>query len=96
MVAKTNVDGVMAARGLLSNPALFHGFETTPMAAVAKFCKYSMELGSNFYIFHHHLSYMLESVTAPIERRGFNSLTSAAGVFDWLDAKYGDGWRSAK
>lgn len=32
--AKTNVDGVMSARGLLRNPALFAGYDYTPWECI--------------------------------------------------------------
>jgi tRNA-dihydrouridine synthase len=32
--SKTNVDGVMSARGLLRNPALFAGYEYTPWECI--------------------------------------------------------------
>ncbi|ORX68910.1 FMN-linked oxidoreductase [Linderina pennispora] len=37
MYEKTGVDGVMSARGLLQNPALFAGYEHTPLEAVQKY-----------------------------------------------------------
>lgn len=95
MVAQTGVDGVMAARGLLANPALFAGYKATPLSALARFCRYSFGYGSNFFIFHHHVMFMTEQIMTPAERKSFNALTSFAGVIDWLSDKYGPEWRRA-
>jgi tRNA-dihydrouridine synthase 4 len=95
MVASTSVDGVMAARGLMANPAFFAGYSTTPLSALARFCRYSFNYGSNFFIFHHHLAYMIEDVLSAVERRSFNALSSYAGIVDWLTEKFGLAWRDA-
>jgi tRNA-dihydrouridine synthase len=42
--AKTNVDGVMSARGLLRNPALFAGYEYTPWECIEVKMSYCNEL----------------------------------------------------
>jgi tRNA-dihydrouridine synthase 4 len=93
MVARTGVDGVMSARGLMANPALFAGHTATPLSALARFCRYSFNYGSNFFIFHHHLAYMMEDALSAVERRSFNALSSYAGVVDWLTEKFGPSWR---
>ena len=59
---ETGVDGVMAARGLLENPALFSGAEWTPAACVSDWLRVSAETGTPFTCFHHHLIYMCGSV----------------------------------
>jgi len=51
----TGVDGVMSARGILENPALFSGYNRTPWECVEKFMRLSLDYGNNFFIFHHHL-----------------------------------------
>ncbi|KAF7665109.1 hypothetical protein LDENG_00155000 [Lucifuga dentata] len=58
----TGVDGVMAARGLLANPAMFAGYEETPLECVWDWVDISVEQGTPFTCFHHHLIYMLERV----------------------------------
>jgi tRNA-dihydrouridine synthase 4 len=84
----TNVDGVMAARGILENPAMYAGYSVTPKECVESWLKHSLEAGTAFPCFHHHLSYMLERVLSRSDRRFFNSLNSAAAVIDYLDQKY--------
>ncbi|POY72919.1 hypothetical protein BMF94_4080 [Rhodotorula taiwanensis] len=83
---KTGVEGVMSARGLLANPALFSGYAQTPVEAVQRFVRSSVSYGLIFPLFHRHVSYMLESrFTQRKDRTYFNSLASYAGVLDWLD-----------
>ncbi|KAJ1651034.1 tRNA dihydrouridine synthase [Dispira simplex] len=62
MVESTGVNGVMAARGLLQNPALFDCYSETPLECIQKFVDLSIGLGSNTYLFHHHLMFMFENV----------------------------------
>ncbi|GIY01903.1 hypothetical protein CEXT_317921 [Caerostris extrusa] len=56
----TGVDGVMSARGLLENPSLFTGTETTPSACIEEWISLSLSYGCTFTNIHHHLMYMLE------------------------------------
>lgn len=57
----TGVDGVMAVRGILANPALFAGFEKAPWGCVEKFWEYATGYGLPFRLIQHHLSCMLDS-----------------------------------
>ncbi|KAJ8292023.1 tRNA-dihydrouridine(20a/20b) synthase [NAD(P)+]-like [Rhodotorula toruloides] len=83
---KTGVQGVMSARGLLANPALFAGYSQTPLQAVQEFLDLSISTGLIFPLFHRHVAYMLESrFVNKKDRIGFNGLTSYAGVMDWLE-----------
>jgi len=80
-----NVNGVMAARGLLANPALFSGYDQTPVEAIEKFVKLSCETGLIFGLFQRHVAYMMESqFKNKYDRIFFNNTVSHAGVIDYL------------
>lgn len=88
MVHATGVDGVMVARGLLQNPALFSGFSSTPIEAVQGYVKFAIGYGTNSFIFHHHLMYMLESTMSRTEKKRFNTLSSIPCILDYLQEHY--------
>ncbi|KAH7974343.1 hypothetical protein HPB49_014272 [Dermacentor silvarum] len=71
----TGVNGVMAARGMLDNPAMFSGFKHTPVQCVEDWLQLSAELGCPLTQFHHHLMFMLDHVLSRSEKRIFNALT---------------------
>lgn len=81
--------GVMAARGLLANPAMFTGYENTPLECIWDWVDISIEQGTPFTCFHQHLIYMLERVSSQPERKVFNSLSSTSAVIDYLQNTYG-------
>ena len=89
VVESTKVNGVMAARGILQNPAMYDGFTSTPVQCVQDWVDISLRCGLTFTCFHHHLMYMLEKVMAKTERRVFNTLTSIPAVLDFLNEHYG-------
>jgi hypothetical protein len=66
MVHSTNehglMVGVMSARGLLENPALYAGYETTPWGCIERYVNYALEYSSNCHIFQHHLADMTGSI----------------------------------
>ncbi|KAH8114851.1 FMN-linked oxidoreductase [Phellopilus nigrolimitatus] len=82
---ETRANGVMSARGLLANPALFSGYEVTPPEAVEKFVHISTDYGLIFPLFQRHLAYMLESQLSRNDRVNLNTLNSYAGVIDYLE-----------
>ncbi|MCL4128953.1 UNVERIFIED_CONTAM: hypothetical protein GTU68_039685 [Idotea baltica] len=84
----TQVDGVMSARGLLSNPCLFAGEESTTLECVESWVRLSIETGSSFTCFHNHLIYMMEKSQSRADRRFFNSLASVPSVVGFLRQKY--------
>ncbi|XP_007669170.1 tRNA-dihydrouridine(20a/20b) synthase [NAD(P)+]-like [Ornithorhynchus anatinus] len=85
----TGTDGVMVARGLLANPAMFAGYEETPLKCIRDWVDVSLEHGSPFTCFHHHLMYMMERITSKQEKRVFNALSSTSAVLDYLADHYG-------
>nr|XP_016849499.1 PREDICTED: tRNA-dihydrouridine(20a/20b) synthase [NAD(P)+]-like isoform X1 [Anolis carolinensis] len=85
----TGTDGVMVARGLLANPAMFAGYEETPLECVQDWVHIALEHGTPFMCFHHHLMYMLERITSKQEKKIFNVLSSTSAVLDYLRDNYG-------
>lgn len=81
---RTGVTGVMSARGVLANPAMFSGFEETPRQCVDEWVRIALETGTSFSCFHHHLIYMHENSLSRAERKIFNSLSSTSSVLDFL------------
>ncbi|AET38742.1 tRNA dihydrouridine synthase Ecym_3249 [Eremothecium cymbalariae DBVPG len=83
----TGVDGVMAARGLLANPALFSGYVNCPWKAVELFWYYTMEFGGlPFQILLHHLHCMLEDMN--IDKgllKEMMLMRSTSELIDWFD-----------
>ncbi|KAG0313715.1 tRNA-dihydrouridine(20a/20b) synthase [NAD(P)+]-like protein [Dissophora globulifera] len=89
IVKATGVDGTMSARGILENPALFAGYKFTPWECVEDYVDLALSYGTNAFIFHHHLMYMLEKTMSNAERRTFNSLTTIPAIIDYLEENYG-------
>lgn len=81
--------GVMAARGLLTNPALFAGFDKTPWGAVERFLDYSMSHPIPFRLTQHHVSEMLDGQVPKKERNIMCETTTTIVEFiDWLDERF--------
>lgn len=73
----------MAARGILTNPALFAGHCITPFACVQDWVTISTAT-TPFQCFHHHLVFMLEKVLPKSERLVFNVMKTKELVLDFL------------
>ena len=85
----STVSGVMAARGILENPAMYAGHSSTPHSCIQDWVDISLSHGLSHTLFHRHLIHMLERVTTRIEKRTFNTLPSTPAVLDYLKTKYG-------
>ena len=79
---ETRVDGVMSARGIRDNPALYAGYRHTPLECVRDWLALSLGTGVTFTQFHAHLIHMLDKVTArtAVLERVLNTLFSVLAV----------------
>ena len=85
---ETNADGVMSARGILHNPALFAGYNKTPMCCVKDFIKIAAEFETPFIPFRHHLTFMLEKMIPKSDKEHFCALRSKEAVLNYLSDHY--------
>jgi tRNA-dihydrouridine synthase 4 len=92
-VKETEVDGVMSARGLLQNPALFRGDEGCPWEAVEVFLEEVVRRPVPFKLVVHHLSEMVGSdrsqsrstLLTKEERKEMMACNNMVGLIDFLD-----------
>ncbi|KAK5149028.1 hypothetical protein LTR04_000172 [Oleoguttula sp. CCFEE 6159] len=85
IIEETGVDGVMAARGLLENPALFAGYTSTPAEAVTKFMNNAMRCPLPHKLLLHHLSEMTGTLLTKKERAKMMDCRDTIALIDWLD-----------
>lgn len=81
---ETGANGIMSARGLLENPALFAGYKKTPWEAVHRYVDLATTYGSCHAIMHHHLVTMMQSIIPSSSARHFNTLSSIPAVIDFI------------
>lgn len=80
-------NGVMAASGILTNPALFSGAKRTPLSCV-KLWQTMKDKDSGkitFQCYHHHLVFMLEKVLTKQQKQIFNHLGSFEAVDEYIN-----------
>ena len=74
----------MVAQGLLNNPALFDGYQHTPIQCIEDWLQITSSLKTHFTCFHNHLIYMLAKVLQRSEKQVFNTLKSREAVINYL------------
>ncbi|KAK2724287.1 hypothetical protein QYM36_000966 [Artemia franciscana] len=84
----TKVDGVMSARGMLENPAMFFGYAKTPRECVKRYIEIAQLKEPRFMTFHHHLVFMLEKSLPKPKRKVFNNLRNKEAVLEFLSEHY--------
>jgi len=89
VVEMTGCDGVMVAQGLLNNPAMFAGYDTTPRQCVKDWLDISLSLETAMTTFHSHLIHMLEKWHTKQEKINFNNLQSKTAILDYLEHHHG-------
>ncbi|XP_077979561.1 tRNA-dihydrouridine(20a/20b) synthase [NAD(P)+]-like [Glandiceps talaboti] len=85
----TGVNGVMAARALLKNPAMYAGYEKTPMECVQDWVDIAMQLETPTVCFHRHLIQMRDHISSKANKRIFNNLTTTTAILDYLQENNG-------
>lgn len=87
---RTGVEGVMAARGLMSNPALFAGYAQCPWSAIERLVGYACVGGLHPYLMQHHVGDMMDDggYWSRKERKQFFAHRTLVGMLDWLDDRF--------
>ncbi|KAI5788433.1 dihydrouridine synthase [Geopyxis carbonaria] len=89
IAAATGVDGVMAARGLMTNPALFTGALATPWGCVERFWAHAMRAPVPYRILLQHLADMMEGLVTKRERaRMMEGCACVVELLEWFDGRY--------
>ena len=84
IAAETEADGVMAARGILENPALFVGHPNTPTECVRSFIRYAVRCPIPFPLVLHHMSEMTARMDG-MTKRERKKLMECADLVDLID-----------
>eukprot|EP00736_Rhodelphis_marinus_P002370 Rmarinus@m.13353 len=83
----TGVDGVMAARGLLSNPALFGDYTVPPIECLRDLLHTLADYHLTFGLVHQHMVYALGPLLSVADRKALGQIFSVAGLVDFLEAR---------
>lgn len=87
------VQGVMAVRGVLNNPAMFSNYLNTPWKAIELIVHYSIEYSLHFALLQHHLHCMLSNSSPKpsskiLKKLMDNEIKSTFDILDYLDTYF--------
>jgi tRNA-dihydrouridine synthase 4 len=85
--AETDCDGVMAARGLMENPALFQGAAVTPLQCVREYVLMAGACGERIGTMTRTLMYMLHGRLAVPDRQILCTIRCLPALLAFLDAR---------
>lgn len=90
IAAYTGCNGVMAVRGILSNPAMFSSlrYANTPWCAVELFWDLVTKYGLPFRLAQHHFSEMMEGVLSRGVKKDMNDCKNLVELMQWFDARF--------
>lgn len=90
IVDRTGVDGVMAARGILENPALFAGHKTTPVDCVKRFLGHVVQYPIPFALVLHHFTEMTTRMPGmtKTDRRHVMGCQDLIDLIDYIEDKW--------
>lgn len=95
IAAKTGVDGVMAARGMLENPALFAGYDVTPVECVQNFLGYAIRCPIPYQLVQHHVCDMTAKMEGmgKKQKKALMECRDLIELIEFVDDKWGCGVR---
>lgn len=67
---------------------MFAGYSQTPLKCVQEYIEKAIGYGTNHFLFHHHLMFMLDGMMTKAEKRHFNTLSSIPAILDYLEDHY--------
>lgn len=87
----TRADGIMAARGILENPALFAGYDVTSKECIRHFMGYAVRCPIPFPLVLHHVSEMTGRMPGmgKRERRRLMECRDLVDLIDFVEEKFG-------
>lgn len=85
----TGACGVMSARALLENPALFAGHDVTPLSCVEEYIRLAITYAAPFQNVHYHVGKMTEQALGSQDRRMLHASTSTVGIAHFVQERFG-------